>query len=61
MKGTRHIRIPAELHRKMKVESASEGISITKLISELIYRYLEQKMRILKPKKTQIAKCSFRL
>lgn len=53
MKRTRHIRIPAELHRKMKVESVSEGISITKLVSELINRYLEKKMRILKPKKPE--------
>lgn len=37
-----HIRIPSEVRQRLKVEAATQGKSMTKLIGDLITQYLSE-------------------
>ena len=39
-KGTKHVRMNADLHRRLKIRAAQEGYSLTRIVNALVERFL---------------------
>jgi len=37
------VRIPVDLHKKLKVHVATEGVTISSILTKLITKYMEEK------------------